>query len=51
MCSPVYKKYNSTHFTWPKPALTNALTKVAAKFCLAESTLAPALARPSSKCG
>lgn len=51
MCMPVYEKYSLIHFTWPKPALTNALTNVAAKFCLAESTLAPTLARPSSKCG
>jgi hypothetical protein len=38
------------HCTWPKPAFTNALTKVAARFCLAESTFAPVLAWPSSKC-
>ena len=36
------------HISWPKPAF--ALPKVTARFCLAESTVAPALARPSSKC-
>jgi hypothetical protein len=34
--------------TWPNPALTNALTNVAAKFCLAESRLELA-PRPSIK--
>ncbi len=34
----------------PKPALTNALTKVDARFCRAESTAGPVAARPSTRC-
>ena len=34
----------------PKPALTNALTKVDARFCRAESTAGPLAARPSTRC-
>jgi len=38
------------NLSWPNPAFTNALTKVAVGFCLAESRLELALARPSIKC-
>ena len=34
----------------PKPALTNALTNVDARFCRAESTAGPVAARPSTRC-